>query len=211
MEQYASILPELQALRLCHCSGKGSNHIAKLPNEIEQEIEVFLILAGQSDSIYSEWQEKFTHYESRCTPEEHLGYHPHYDMPDPGDLCLACGPNYEFEHCVKRCRPEKPERCYTCTQNIDFDNCMNTCDALVKTEVNEMVLDIYDLEDPSNKDCKNWEMAIDQSRGGAFAKYDEVSGLATNDQRRPLRPGQHTLLLGANTRLWRSQTERTGS
>ena len=40
----------------------------------------------------------------------------------------------------------------------------------------------YFVRDTSNRDCEQWEEAIDQSEGGAFAKYDKVSELAISDK-----------------------------
>lgn len=164
-------------------------HVARLPAELEQEIESLLIKDQRAARYVSNWhesvwEEKFLHYEGRCAPIDHFEdffspYSPLSDACEGLDFCSECegGEYWVTEKCLKRCLEHSAVKCYTCTQQVDHDSCMRTCYAEKDLMMNAIALEWQGIGDEEfcEVDCNGWEEAIDQSKGGCFVKYDEVS------------------------------------
>lgn len=165
--------------------------------EIELIIEEKIIVDQQirTEESGSKWSRAFRHFEGRCEPMDHV-FDPDgrfwLNCCEDTDLpyCHACeeGGRHQTCRCEKLCDKDGKDLCEACAQDPDPDNCRRTCLAELHDEVNSMAIDsgawngwdpdecqISCDDDWDTKNCQDWQKMIDQSKRGAFVKYDKVS------------------------------------
>ncbi|KAK3706662.1 hypothetical protein LTR37_012671 [Vermiconidia calcicola] len=157
LEAYAKSLPVLQALRLCHRFGTGSQvHVTKLPTEILLSVEDIVLHHHRNGWKRYDWSDAFAHFESRCEPMEHIH--------DPYDLIYDIRCEY------------RDQLCETCQAEDGEEECDQDCDSIVHQKANEcLASDGFEWRyGVCETQRDKWLTAINQHPGKNFAKYDEI-------------------------------------
>lgn len=167
LQKYDKALPTIQALRLCHRFGQGSDvHITKLPLEVEGIIED-LVFHGTSlkYGAHENPHDTFAHFENRCAPFMHFDeeYNTVFDevmgrMINEMELCETCVCDWTEDNVAELFSP----------------NCKSFCESDLFVEVNERLFIHEDYWANCQEYREAWEEMIDQNPKGEFVEFDKV-------------------------------------